>query len=134
MYTFPNISKPRFGKDRSATPSQPTKVALAITLEHFDNLSLPKNFATEDEVGGYVSMEMPESTAFDAVSITLEGSHPAALCHHLSNPNSKLVFDEEMTRDNRNSHNFREAALAVPGREPSRPQQVTNVFYLERAR
>ena len=84
MYTFPNISKPRFGKDRSATPSQPKKVALAITLERFDNLSVPKTFATEDEVGGYVSMEMPESTAFDSVSITLEGSHPTSLCHHLN--------------------------------------------------
>ena len=84
MYTFPNISKPRFGKDRCATPSQPKKVALAINLEHFDDLSVPKTFATEDEVGGYVSMEMPESTAFDSVSITLEGSHPTSLCHHLN--------------------------------------------------
>ena len=74
MYTFSNISKPRFGKDRSTTPSQPKKVALTITLEHFDKLSVPKTFATGDEVGGYVSMEMPESTAFDAVSITLEGN------------------------------------------------------------
>lgn len=86
MYNFPNISKPRFGKDRSAAPSEPKKVALAITLEYFDNPSVPKTFATEDEVGGYVSMEMPESTAFDAVSITLEGSYPTSLCYHLSNP------------------------------------------------
>ena len=85
MYTFPNISKARFGKDRPAVPSQPRKVALAITLEHFDNLSVTKTFATEDEVGGYVSMEMPESTAFTAVSITLEGSHQN-LCVTASQP------------------------------------------------
>ena len=134
MYTFPNISKPRFGKDRSATPSQPEKVALAITLEHSDNLSVPKTFATEDEVGGYVSMEMPESTAFDAVSITLEGSHPTYLCHHLSNPDLELVLDEALTRGYRNSHNVREAVLAVTGGQSSRPDEVTNVPYLERAR
>ena len=134
MYTFPNISKPRFGKDRSATPSQPKKVALAITLEHFDNLSVPKTFATGDEVGGYVSMEMPESTAFDAVSITLEGSHPTSLCHLLSIPDSQPVLDEELSRGYRNSHNVREAALAVPGGKSSRPEEVTNVPYLERAR
>ena len=74
MYTWANISKARFGRDRPATPSHPKKVILAINLEHFENLSLPKTFATEDEVGGYVSMEMPENTEFDAVSITLEGS------------------------------------------------------------
>ena len=86
MYALSNISKTRFGKDRSVIPSQPKKVALTITLEHFDNLNVPKTFATEDEVGGYLSMEMPESTAFDAVSITLEGSQPTSLCHQLSIP------------------------------------------------
>ena len=79
MYKFTNISRPRFGKARSDTPFQPTKVALTITLEHFDNPSVPKTFATGDEVGGYVSMEMPEGTEFDAVSITLEGNHLKSL-------------------------------------------------------
>ncbi len=79
MYTFTNISRPRFGKARSATPSQPTKVTLTINLEHFDNPSVPKTFATGDEVGGYVSMEMPEGREFDAVSIILEGSHSKSL-------------------------------------------------------
>lgn len=96
MYSFTNISKTRFGIARSATtatPSQPTKVALTITLEHFDNLSIPKTFATGDEIGGYLSMEMPESTKFDAVSITLEGSRSMCLCHHLSSPALRLVSD-----------------------------------------
>lgn len=97
MCTFANITKPIFGKDRSVTPSQPKKVALTIILEHFDNLSVPKTFATGDEVGGYVSVEMPESTQFDAVSITLEGSHPTSLCHHLSVPASQIVFERELT-------------------------------------
>ena len=61
----------RMFEARSATPSPPTKVTLTITLEHFDNPSVPKTFATGDEVGGYVSMEMPDPTAFDAVSILL---------------------------------------------------------------
>ena len=134
MYTFPNISKPRFGKDRSTNPSQPRKVALAITLEHFDNPSVPKTFATEDEVGGHVSMEMPESTAFDAVSITLEGSHSTSLCHHLSSPTLQLVLDGELTQGYRNSHNVREAALVVSGGQSSRPEEVPNVPYLDRAR
>ena len=73
MYAFTNMVKPRFGKARCVTPSHPTKVTLTITLEHFDNASVPKTFATGEEVGGYVSMEMPEHTAFDAVSITIEG-------------------------------------------------------------
>ena len=81
MYTFKNISKPHFGKDRSATPSPPTKVTLTITLEHFDNPSVPKTFVAGDEVGGYVSMEMPDPTAFDAVSITLNGNQSMSLCH-----------------------------------------------------
>ena len=98
MYTFANITKTRFGKDRSAIPSEPKKVVLTITLEHFDNLSLPKTFATEDEVGGYLSMEMPESTQFDAVSIILEGSQPTSLCHHLSTTALQLVFDRGLTR------------------------------------
>lgn len=79
MNTFTTISKPRFGKARSATPSQPTEITLTITLEHFDNPSVPKTFATGDEVGGYVSMEMPEGREFDAVSITLEGSRSMSL-------------------------------------------------------
>lgn len=74
MDTFTNIAKPRFGRARSAIPSQPTKVILTITLEHFDNPSVPKTFATGDEVGGYVSIEMPEDRVFDAISITLEGN------------------------------------------------------------
>ena len=98
MYTFTNISKPHFGRARSTTPSEPKKVALTITLEHFDNLNVPKTFATGDEVGGYISMEMPESTEFDAVSITLEGSGPTSLCHHLSNPVRQHVFDWELMR------------------------------------
>ncbi|CAD6594377.1 MAG: hypothetical protein ASARMPRED_009291 [Alectoria sarmentosa] len=72
MSNFTHISKPRFGKARSATSSQLTKVTLTIILEHLDNFSVPKTFATGDEVGGYVSMEMPELTEFDAVSINLE--------------------------------------------------------------
>ena len=79
MYNFTNISKPRFGKARSVAPSGPTKVTLTITLEHFDNPSVPKTFTTGDEVGGYVSMEMPEPTLFDAVSITLEGNQSKSL-------------------------------------------------------
>lgn len=98
MHTFANMTKPIFGKDRSATPSQPKKVALTINLEHFDNLSVPKTFATGDEVGGYVSVEMPESTQFDAVSITLEGSQRTSLCHHLSVPALQLVFERELTQ------------------------------------
>ena len=74
MSNFTHISKPRFGKARSATSSQLTKVTLTIILEHLDNFSVPKTFATGDEVGGYVSMEMPELTEFDAVSINLEGN------------------------------------------------------------
>ena len=87
MYSLTNLSKAHFGKSRSAVPSQPKKIALTITLEHFDNLAIPKTFATGDEVGGYVSMEMPESTEFDAVSITLKGDRPMPLCHlrHQSN-------------------------------------------------
>ena len=81
MYNLSNISKARFGRTRSPTLSQPKKVTLTITLENFDNLSVPKTFATGDEVGGYISMEMPESTEFDAVSITLEGSRSTSLCH-----------------------------------------------------
>ena len=74
MYNFTNFSKAHFGRLRSATTSsQPKKVILTITLEHFDNPSVPKVFATGDEVGGYVSMEMPESTEFDVVSIILQG-------------------------------------------------------------
>lgn len=79
MYNLKNISKARFGKARSVTPSQPTEITLAITLEHFDNPSVPKTFTTGDEIGGYVSMEIPEPTEFDAVSITLEGSQPKSL-------------------------------------------------------
>lgn len=81
MYSFSNISIARFSKTRSPVPSQPKKVTLTITFEHFDNLSIPKTFATEDEVGGYISMEMPENTEFDAVSVTLEGSRSTSLCH-----------------------------------------------------
>ena len=81
MYSFSNISIARFGKTRSPVLSQPKKVILTITFEHFDNLSVPKTFATEDEIGGYISMEMPESTDFDAVSITLEGGRSTSLCH-----------------------------------------------------
>ena len=96
MYTFANISKARFGKARSATSSQPKKVALTINLEHFDNLAVPKTFATGDEVGGYVSMEMPESTEFDAVSIVLEGSRAMFLCHQFSKPALQPVSDWEL--------------------------------------
>lgn len=74
MYTLTNISKARFGRSRSATASEPTVPTLTIHWEHFDNLSVPKTFATGDEVGGYLSMELPETTPFDAVSITLEGT------------------------------------------------------------
>ena len=82
MYNFTNFSKAHFGRLRSAVPtSEPKKVILTITLEHFDNPSVPKIFATGDEVGGYVSMEMPESTEFDAVSIILQGNRPVPLCH-----------------------------------------------------
>lgn len=98
MHTFANITKPIFGRDRSATPSQPKGIALTITLEHLDNLSVPKTFATGDEVGGYVSVEMPEGTQFDAVSINLEGSQRISLCHHLSVPALQLVFKRELTR------------------------------------
>ena len=79
MYNLKNISKARFGNVRSVTPSQPMGVTLTITLEHFDNPSVPKTFTTGDEIGGYVSMEMPEPTEFDAVSITLEGSQSKSL-------------------------------------------------------
>ena len=74
MYSFKNIAKPRFGKARSVTPSQPTRVTLTITLEHFDNPLVSKTFATGDEIGGYVSIEMPEDRVFDDISITLEGN------------------------------------------------------------
>lgn len=79
MYNLKNISKTRFGKARSVTPSQPTGIALTVTLEHFENPSVPKTFATGDEIGGYVEMEMPEPTEFDAVSVTLEGSQSKSL-------------------------------------------------------
>lgn len=79
MYTFTDSSKPHFGKARSATPSQLTKATLTITLEHFDDLLVPKTFATGDEVGGYIDMEMREGEEFDAVSITLEGSRSMSL-------------------------------------------------------
>ena len=78
MFPFTESSRPRFGKARSVTPSQPTKVTLTITLEHFDSPLVPKTFATGDEVGGYLSMEMCEGEKFDAVCINLEGS-----CEHL---------------------------------------------------
>ena len=74
MFPFTESSRPRFGKARSVAPSQPTKVTLTITLEHFDSPSVPKTFATGDEVGGYLSMEMREGEKFDAVCIKLEGS------------------------------------------------------------
>ena len=77
MHNLTNISKPRFGKTRSATSSDPIKVT--ITLEHPDHPSVPKTFATGDEVGGYVSMKMPEPTKFDGVSITLEGKQSKSL-------------------------------------------------------
>ncbi len=96
MYTFSNISKPLFGKARSTAPSQPKKVTLAIVLEHFDNLLIPKTFATEDEVGGYVSMEMPENTVFDAVSIILQGSQPTPL-YHLPRVSIIATFDCNLT-------------------------------------
>lgn len=81
MHNLTNISKPRFGKTRSATSSDPIKVT--ITLKHPDHPSVPKTFTTGDEVGGYVSMEMPmempEPTKFDGVSITLEGKQSKSL-------------------------------------------------------
>lgn len=74
MYSLTNISKVRFGKARSPSSSEPTAPTLTINLEHFDDLSVAKTFSTGDEVGGYLSMELPESTPFDAVSISLEGT------------------------------------------------------------
>lgn len=77
MHSLTNISKPRFGKTRSATSSDPIKVT--ITLEHSDHPSVPKTFTTGDEVGGYVRIEMPEPRKFDCVSITLEGKQSNTL-------------------------------------------------------
>ena len=77
MHSLTNISKPRFGKTRSATSSDPIKVT--ITLDHSDNPSVPKTFTTGDEIGGYVRVEMPEARKFDGVSISLEGRQSNSL-------------------------------------------------------
>lgn len=49
------------------------KVSVAIVLDDYDQNPIPKSFTTDDKIAGYVRIEVSGNTAFDAVTINLEG-------------------------------------------------------------